>query len=299
MTLKYKDVNGVEKTSSQAVTTGNQAYSTSTFTGLTMYVPMNDSADIDVYVDVPTISSGSHSGAAVSVLIDADEGFKAIDSAGTTDSSAASSDVNSAANSGYGTKYVKKSVPTLARLTTGYTTNTVASGIGLYRFSITADAAGSIEWREISFTVTTSGVMTSAWIMYDVTGTAIVINDTSTTTNASGGGTTLSICPDTNCQNGEVEQIGAASTKTYELRATVSGWGDAGDSITISFAEDTSAITDAAALGLHTAQNMVWSDRSATSHTTTTTDWTNGYLVKDTDNDTRACQFGTATTCTP
>ena len=99
---------------------------------------------------------------------------------------------------------------------------------------------------------------------------------------------------------GEAEQVGAGSSRTYELRpGTVTGWGDSGDQITIQFAEDTDVVTNAAAADLHSGDNFVWSDRSASSHTTVTTDWTNGYLVKDTDSDTRQCQYGTQTTCTP
>ena len=110
----------------------------------------------------------------------------------------------------------------------------------------------------------------------------------------------ISICPNVSCTDGEAQQIGAGSAKTYELRAgTVSNWGASGDSITITFKEDGGAIANAAASSLHGTSNIVWSDRSATSHATTTTDWTNGYLLKDVDNDSRSCQFGTATTCTP
>jgi len=296
VTLKYKDSAGVEQTATKDLATGNEANATSTFTGLTMYVPMNDSADIDVYVNVPTISDGSKSGAAISVLIDADEGFKAIDAAGSSDTSAAGSDVNSAASSGYGTKYVKKSVPTLARLSTGYTTNTVAAGIGLYRFTVTADAAGSVEWRKLSFDVATTGVAISGWTLYDVTGTAVAVNTAAA--NATSSPYVIAICPDTSCTDGEAQAIGAGSAKTYELRATtVTGWGDAADSVVINFTEDNNVIANAASTGV--TGDIIWSDRSATSHTTVTTDWTNGYLVKDTDNDTRSCQFGTATTCTP
>lgn len=295
VTLKYKNSAGVEQTVSQALalSSGVQTHATATFTGLTMYVPLNDSTDLDVYVDVPTTTSGSKSGAAISVLIDAGEGFKAIDGAGTSDTTAATSDVNSAASSGYGTKYVKKSVPTLTRLTTGYTANTVASGVDLYRFSVTADAAGAIDWRELSFTVTTVGAEFTTFQLYDVTGTATQIGADVTSLAAS----TLQFCPGTSCTIGEAEEIGAGSTKNYAIRATVANWGASGDSVTISFAEDTSAVVNAAAASV--SGNMTWSDRSATSHSTTTSDWTNGYLVKDTDNDTRACQFGSATTCTP
>jgi len=299
VTLKYKNSAGVEQTVSQALalSSGSQTHATATFTGLTFYVPLNDSADVDVYVDVPTTTSGAKSGAAITVTIDADNGFKAINGAGTQTTSY-TTEKNSNDSSGYGTKYVKKSVPVLARLSTGYTANTVSTGTGLYRFTVTADAAGSIEWRELSFTVTTSGdaaTLFSAFQLYDVTGTATQIG-ANTATNAAG--TLVSFCPGTSCTIGEAEQIGAGSSKTYEIRATVADW-DSGDSIAISFAEDTSAAVNAAAASLHSGQNMVWSDRSAPSHATTTTDWTNGYLVKDMDNDTRSCQISTNTTCTP
>jgi len=305
VTLKYKDSAGAQQSVSKELSTGDTDYATATFTGLTMYAPLNDSADIDVYVDVPTVSAGAASGAAISVLIDADEGFKALDSAGSSDTSAAASDVNSASTAGYGTKYVKKSIPTLARLSSGYTTNTVAANVGLYRFSVTADAAGSIDWREISFSISTTGVILTSFTLYDVTGTATAVNSSATSTNYAAAGATfnLPICPGIGCSDDEVaQQVGANSSKTYELRAaTVTGWGDAGDSVTIYFADDTAAITNRGAANLHSSSsaNMVWSDRSNSAHTTLTADWTNGYLVKDTDNDTRNCQFGTATTCTP
>jgi hypothetical protein len=297
VTLKYKNSAGVEQTVSQALalSSGGQTHATATFTGLTFFVPLNDSADVDVYVDVPTTTSGAKSGAAVSVTLDADEGFKAIDGAGTQDTTLASSDVSSNSSSGYGTKYAKKSVPVLARLSTGYTANTVSTGTGLYRFTVTADAAGSIEWREISFTVTTSGdagTRFTSFELYDVTGTATQIGSTVTALAAS----TLQFCPGSSCTIGEAEQIGAGSSKTYEIRSTVSDW-DSGDSVAISFAEDTSAIANTTAVLV--SGNMTWSDRSAASHATTTSDWTNGYLVKDMDNDTRSCQISTATTCTP
>jgi len=299
VTLKFKNSAGVEQTVSQALSlsSGAETHATATFTGLTFFVPNNDSADIDVYVDVPTTTSGAKSGADISVLLDADEGFKAIDSGGSQDTTLASADVASDSSTGYGSKYVKKSVPTLARLSTGYTSNTVASGIGLYRFTMTADAAGSIDWREISFTVTTTGASFTGWTLYDVTGTAVAVN--STAAEAPAG--TLAICPDTSCTIGEAQQVSAGSSKTYELRAgTVTGWGDSGDQITINFTEDANdPIVNAAASSLHSGDAFVWSDRSSNSHTTTTADWTNGYLVKDVDNDTRQCQFGTVTTCTP
>jgi len=74
VTLTYKDVNGATQTASKplAVAATNVAgqYATATFTGLTMYVPANDSANLDVSVGTPTVASGATSGAAVSVKLD-------------------------------------------------------------------------------------------------------------------------------------------------------------------------------------------------------------------------------------
>ncbi len=298
VTLKYKNSTGVEQTVSQALSlpSSAQTHATATFSGLTMYVPLNSSADVDVYVDTSTIVSGATSGAAISVILDRNEGFKAVDSAGGSDTSLATIDVRSNATAGYGTKYVKKSLPTLTRLTTGYTPNIVAPGVGFYRFMIVADDAGDIEWRRLTFKVTATGVTASQWTLYDVTASMMrPVNSRPVNVGVNGF---LTICPGTSCTIGEAEEIGAGSSKIYELRpGVVTDWGQAVDSIVIYFAEDKRPVPNAAALVQR--GRMIWSDRSALSHSTTTSDWTNGYLVKDTDNDTRQCVFVTETTCTP
>lgn len=294
VTVKYKDAAGVTQSSTQPlITAAIGPHATSTFTGLTFHVPAGNSAEVDVYVGI-TSSENANTGAAISALIDWNSGFKATNSAGSVSTSVGSADLNSAASTGYGTKYAKKTIPTLARLSTGYTTNTVASGVGLYRFSVTADAAGAVEWRKIAFDVTSSGVVAFTYDLYDVTsGTGVVVNDAAQAISSN----KVTIYK-SNINSNNVEQIGAGQTKIYELRpVTVTGWGDSGDSITVDFAEDTSAVVSASSASL--SDNFIWSDRDASSHTTITSDWTNGYLVKNTTDDVRTCQYGTATTCTP
>jgi hypothetical protein len=56
-----------------------ETHATSTFTGLSFQIPENTSKDLDVYVSIPTIASGASTGKAISVLIDANEGFKAVE----------------------------------------------------------------------------------------------------------------------------------------------------------------------------------------------------------------------------
>ena len=150
-----------------------------------------------------------------------------------------------------------------------------SAGQDLYRFTVTADAAGAIDWKKISFAVSTTSLTASGFTLYDVTSGSVVMN--ATPANATSGGVVAIVADN-------VQQIGAGATKTYALKAaSVTGW-TGGSQITISFQGDASAVANAAVAGL-SASNIIWSDRSATSHSVSTADWTNGFLLKDLDND--------------
>lgn len=273
VTLKYTDVNGTAQTATQAITTSATApYATATFTGLTMYVPMNDSANLDVYVGTPTIASGATSGAAITVTLDtgATSGtFRAINSAGS-----ATTQINSGTNvASNGTHYVRKSIPTFT-VTTTATQNAIASP--LYSFTVTADAAGAIEWSKLVFTIaTTSATLTSVYLT-DSNGTNLLDN---TTSSASTTATAVTVNLEQNRTQPKFQQVAAGETKTYHLYGTVAGF-TTGSTLTIKLAQDTGTpnANDNAA---DVTGNVVWSDRSATSHSITTTDWTNGVLLKN------------------
>jgi len=83
--------------------------------------------------------------------------------------------------------------------------------------------------------------------------------------------------------------------KTLEVRGTVGttdGYtSSASDSVSIQFLQDTSTLANTTAHLAGASDNtspaegsspyyIVWSDKSASSHTTATTDWTTGYLLK-------------------
>lgn len=294
--IKYKDQSGAQQSSTQALAlpSSGQAYATSTFQGLTAYVPSNDSTDIEVWVDTPTVANGATSGVGVSAVIDASAmGFKAIDAAGnqvTTFNSGTA--LNSAATSGYGTQYLKKSFPTFAKNTSGLS-QTVASGQPIYKFTLTADSNGAIDWNQITFNISTSsGVTVAGLVLYDVTGGG---NTAITAATPISAGVAKMIVNGTG-----IQQVGAGTTKTYQLvPTTVAGW-TSGASITVAPAVDSTAVVNNNVAGL-SAQNTIWSDRSASNHTsqgTSATDWTNGYLLKDlTSTATYSCQISTNTTC--
>ena len=285
VTLEYKDATGATKSAFQTLTTGAQANATATFTGLSLYVPSSgDDSLLDVFVGIPTISSGAASGAAITATIDYNEGFKATPNGLTpiTTWTSASADVVSSASTGYGTVYVRKTIPTFTKVASGVTTPT--TGQALYKFDITADTAGAVEVKKISLAVATSTMNVAAISLYEI-GNSTAINTTAAEVDSSGNvvfyaGTSA---------NDTVIQVGAGSTKHFEVKGTVTNWGAAGDSLTVSFTEDASA--GLTATSASHAGNLVWSDRSATSHTTITADWINGYLVKNFSDDVQSYSF--------
>ncbi len=275
VTVTYKDVNGATKTATQALAVSSTApFATATFTGLGMYVPTNDSANLDVSVGTPTIASGATSGAAINVTLDtgATSGvFSATNGAGTV-----TTNLNTPNVSSNGTFYVRKSIPTFAMIPTNLTVP--ATGSPIYKFSVTADPAGAIEWSHMVFNVATSGSGTNVSNVYltdDSSGTSLT--DASTYATSTGGTFVFDLGGNTTAA--KYQQIAAGATKTYDLYGTVAGF-TTGSTITISLASDGSHIANEAAAP-YAAGNFVWSDRSASAHTTATTDWTNGYLLKN------------------
>lgn len=288
ITLSYKDANGATQTVTQPVITDStKGTATATFTGLTMYVPMNDSANLDVFVGTPTIASGATSGAPIQVTLDAGGTggtvFRAVDSAGGQ-----LTVVNSGTDlASAGTFYVRKSIPTLA-ITSGQGGNFVPAN-PIYKFTMTADAAGAIDWSKIVFNVaTTSTTLTNVYLVDDATGNSI--------TDSSGGNqyasttaTTVTLNLNYNTTAAQYQQIAGGATKTYDLYGTVGSFGT-GASLSISLASESGSAPAAngtvSSAGTPSG-NFIWSDRSASPHTppsvgvTSSGDFTNGYLLKN------------------
>ncbi len=296
--LKYKDINGAEQTATQAValsTGAGQTHATSTFTGLTFYIPENTDRDLDVYVSIPTIASGASTGAAISVLLDAGEGFNATDSSGTADTSLSASDLNSAATSGKGTLYVRKSIATLSAVALDSTTLQAGSDQVLGRVKVSADNSGDIGWKKISFTVNKTAAITlgatSTIKLWDITsGSAVSVAGVfGTTTGAIPGGDSLSGATSGNLTfvADSEQQVTAGSSRTYELRGTVGGIASGANSVSVSIANPSTSITTGTATGVAadtvaSTPSFGWTDRSSIStvHSESTSDWTDDYLVK-------------------
>ncbi|MFH1178286.1 MAG: peptidoglycan-binding domain-containing protein, partial [bacterium] len=81
--VRYRDVNGSMQTATQALTSNlGYTYAIAYFSGLTMYVPANGSANLDVLINTATVAMGGTPGAIVRAEFDT-SGFNAVDSSGT------------------------------------------------------------------------------------------------------------------------------------------------------------------------------------------------------------------------
>ena len=148
----------------------------------------------------------------------------------------------------------------------------------LVRFTVTP-VGGTIEWTRLLFKVTktSSPVLTNA-TLWDVTGGSNVkIVGTDTLTTVGAGNTSGTIEFDAT----SVQSL--SSAKTYELRITASAVGVDVDSVVTKLAQNTIyAVPKTAALVETTNPDttIIWSDVSASSHATTTSDWSGDYGVK-------------------
>ncbi|OGG78383.1 hypothetical protein A3A36_00310 [Candidatus Kaiserbacteria bacterium RIFCSPLOWO2_01_FULL_52_12b] len=308
ITLRYPNASGVSTDSTQSIvgSSGSQAHATSTFAGLTFYIPAGTTKKIDAYVNLSTIQNDGDSGKAVTVVLDNDDGFHATDSAGTATTTMSGGDLSSNDTGGKGTLYVRKSIPTLSAVALDTTAITNGTNKVLARVKVTADAAGDISWAKIAFTVgktspsnalvigATSTValwqgsnqITGNFATTSATSTTVLTSTVTDTWGVSSTGGTLAFFP-------SVEQkISAGASATYELRGTIGGFSAAGGytlDTSIGNAQTTASSTGTAAqvgstflLGNAVAPSFIWSDMSsvASVHSTATSDWTDDYLVK-------------------
>jgi len=290
VTLKW---NGGEATQALALSSSAQTYATSTFTGLSFTIPQNTERNLDVYVSIPTIASGASTGKAISVVLDGNEGYEARDSAGTaTTTLTNATDLASTATSGKGTVYVRQSIPTLSSSPVSGTL-VAGSNRAIGNVTVTADAAGAIGWKKISFTVAKTAALTTGATttiaLWDGnnqvagvfgTTTGDLVGGLDSLENSTSGNFTFVATSE--------QEIAAGQSKTYQLRTTIGAMaaGVANDSIDVSIANPSTSITTGTATGVAadtvaSTPSFGWTDRSSIStiHSESTSDWTDDYLV--------------------
>ena len=236
----------------------NGAYATST--GFSFVISANTDKVMDVYLQLAGVGVGATTtGQDVKVTLN---GYRVKNTQGSTTNAYPSGITGN-------NEYVVKSLPTLAMLTTSDKLGAGTQTIG--KFTVAADAAGTISWKEMLFNYGTSSALSLGSIaLYD--GTTEVLG-TATLQNATG---TIRFVADNE------QEIGAGITKTYSLKATVGGTIDTGAYVQTSIADIASSLGGPAAYtaGLAGAGgSFIWSDKSVSSHGLTTADWFDDYKV--------------------
>jgi len=184
------------------------------------------------------------------------------------------------------TYYVYKSYPIFARVNlTGALSNGTKD---LYKWTVTAVNNDLALYKFMFDIVTTTAIVTNFYV-YDVTGTEVVLDDAATqAAGPSSTGmtiTTIGTSWDGAYQTQDEVVVSSGTTRTFVLRGDVT-LAAAGTSVSVRMAGDGAHVVGTTTL-LHSATNVdadaeddfIWSDMSASSHSDTTVDWTNGFLV--------------------
>jgi len=261
---------------------------TVTFSGLAWNVPANTNKVLTAKLVLGSVGVGAGSTGASQLLTLTD--FTAINkSTGVSDASANDAGPSIENNPAANAMYAYASTPTITNVALPTTTlNTGTQTVS--KFAVSTNG-GSIGWKKLIFTITKSisGVDTLASAtLWDadtntqVAGTATFTGSVETDNDPAGGLTFVA----TNEQ-----QI--SGTKTYYLKMTVAGTLANGDNMSVYIDQlpTSFAASDTYANVAATTATFVWSDLSASGHSTTTTDWVNSYLVKNLPTDTQTLTY--------
>ena len=257
------------------------------FNGLDWDIPANQNAVLDVDLVLGTIgySAGNSGAALLTTLTDA----TAVSSATGVSAAATESDPAGEAH------YAYAAVPSITMQTLPSTVLTNGTKT-LAKFTVNTNGTGTVAWKEVMFDIAKTGGAAgdpelSSFAFYDAD-TSEQITAVITVQNDDDGGDADCDNLDTTCEvlvtigtkaDDNVEkQISGA--KSYELRATVGGTLETGDNISVDISENSTYAANAVFTSADndgTANNVsfTWSDVSAQSHDTGTTDWTNDALM--------------------
>jgi len=271
--LEYKNKAGNTVTKQYYIDASGDA----SFTGLDMYVPKDATAVLTIKAQIPTIAAGVESGDAPGLDFDYDSTtFSALGESSNVARTTGPTDVN--ANN----MIVRKTVPTITLV--ALPTTVLNDGTQtISKFSITADAAGDVFFKELNYTyATTTGV--------DVTNSTIYLykySDQSTALNTAesltkDGSNALEVVLTSE------EVVAAGTSVTYVLKGTISG--SASDrSFSTSFKG--SAVTTAGTsttydlMKLEETGGLLWSDGSASPHSSSSADYADCTYVRNLPTD--------------
>ncbi len=246
------------------------------FNGLAWNIPANTSKVLRVELDLGTVGVGSGTSGA-STLVTLTSGI-ATNGAGSS-AAITESPLNPAGNA----MYVYKAIPTVTNLSLPTTLlNTGTQTVS--KFSIGTNGTGTVGWKKLIFTVSRamSGTDTLATpTLWDadtntqVAGVAAFTNSVEVDGGTSGTITFVAT---------DEQQI--SGSKSYYLKLVTAGVFVTGDNLNVSIAQPSSYAAPAAyATVAGLSGSFVWTDVSAQSHSESTLDWNNGFLVKNLPTD--------------
>ena len=243
-------------------TSGNMSFS-----GLNWTIPAGTEKYLTVKADVNVY------GAAVS---DSDIQIRLTESNITARGDVSGNSLSLSGTNNSNTFEIWKAVPTITTSDVSLTGGGLTSGTtDFFRFKITA-SGGTVDFYQWKFTYSTSNA--------DVGGTWKLWNNTEGQYEDSSCSVVKSTGVIT-CQATSGEEIAAGTSETYTLRNSgpVTGFTTGTDSISVYMNSDASDYATGTAATVAASNNIVWSDEASTSHSTDTSDWTNGYLLENDD----------------
>jgi hypothetical protein len=261
-----------------------------TFSGLSIPVAAGSTKVLGLQLNLGTVGVGNGtSGEAITVTLTSEKANKG----------SGGQDVQTGLTLGAAVKNAFRAVPTITNITPFGGSGTLSTGtLDIAKFTVNTNGTGPITWSSIKFAVAKSANPTIATVTGETTGATASLWDADSNTNIPGAVTTAGLAAGAGTGSliftatTEQEVSGA---KNYVLRAVIGGSVASTDSINTNIPVTSTTVTDGATLGttndaatlIGTGSNFVWSDESASLHTTSTKDWYSDYLVKNLPNSTQ------------
>ena len=277
---------------------GSLATASSTFTLTTpLQVPANTDKIVTIKADIaPIYTSNTVAGAGHAIAVNYYGSTLATENVGTGVSSGQQI-AGYSATSAQPLTYIYRSVPTVTR-TDVSTTKLTNSTMDLFKFKVAADAKGDIDLYKFVFRIATSVASVGQLSLVDVTGgvETTLFATTSSVIYLPEAGTAwvdgtsdinmvLLAVPGTWGNASSTRTVPAGTYKEFVLRGVVTGATTAATVLTTLQGDSAYDLTngtymfDAVTVDGWTNDDFIWSDRSAASHSISTADWTNGFLV--------------------
>jgi hypothetical protein len=242
------------------------------FTGLNFVIPAGSTGKI-LTISIVTDGVGTGAGTSGADIQTSVIGYKANGSQGNLRDSATFSPAFTPVTGN--SILVFKSIPTITNVALPVT-QLAAGTQTIGKFTITADAQGSIEFARLIATIssTTNVTTFNNFKLYDYDNQATALS----TGSVGAGVVTFDVAPQT-----------VTGTKTYIVKANIQGNLIVGESVTFSIQSSAAAqvgliLADQKAAGA----TFVWSDLSDNAHSATTLDWFSDKLIKNLPTDTQS-----------